>query len=322
MLDQLEACDIYLTPYPGPAAIDLGHAQLCGGARQGGRSRPPISTPANCCATESASWSSRRPRPLPSGQRPARRSGPTAGAAAARLCRGPRNDLAALCRCRRRAGRRRRSRSRFTPAPLSRARVRRRWSAMSDGTGMLQHAIGVVPDRRHGYCLDDNVRALMLMNLAEDIDLAERDRLRQTYASFIQHAWNPEAAAFRNFMRFDRTWCEDCGSEDSNGRALVGAGPDRSRCADDPELRAVGQALVRHRAAALCRRWARRGPRPLRCSAPRPCCARMPDHAASRTPARDWRRLPPTPARRRSAGPTGPGSRRCSATTTRGCRRR
>ena len=38
--------------------------------------------------------------------------------------------------------------------------------AMSDWTGMFQHAIGVVPDRRHGYCLDDNARALMLMNVA------------------------------------------------------------------------------------------------------------------------------------------------------------
>jgi monofunctional biosynthetic peptidoglycan transglycosylase len=35
--------------------------------------------------------------------------------------------------------------------------------AMSDGTGMLQHAIGIIPDRRHGYCIDDNARALLLM---------------------------------------------------------------------------------------------------------------------------------------------------------------
>ena len=35
---------------------------------------------------------------------------------------------------------------------------------MSDATGMFQHAILSVPDRRHGYCIDDNVRALMLMS--------------------------------------------------------------------------------------------------------------------------------------------------------------
>jgi glycosyltransferase involved in cell wall biosynthesis len=92
--------------------------------------------------------------------------------------------------------------------------------AMSDGTGMLQHAIGIVPDRRHGYCLDDNVRALMLMNVAEGLTESERQERSLTYASFIQHAWNPEAKRFRNFMHFDRDWAEDIGSEDSNGRAL------------------------------------------------------------------------------------------------------
>ena len=35
---------------------------------------------------------------------------------------------------------------------------------MSDATGMLQHSIYSVPDRRHGYCIDDNARALMLMH--------------------------------------------------------------------------------------------------------------------------------------------------------------
>src|SRR5690606_1351274 len=64
--------------------------------------------------------------------------------------------------------------------------------AMSDGTGMLQHAIGIVPDRHHGYCLDDNARALMLMNIAAGLPEAERTARSQTYASFVQHAWNPE----------------------------------------------------------------------------------------------------------------------------------
>src|SRR5690606_18140026 len=101
--------------------------------------------------------------------------------------------------------------------------------AMSDGTGMYQHAIGVVPDRRHGYCLDDNVRALMLMNVAAGLSDQERARWSLTYASFVQHAWNEEKLAFRNFMNFDRTWCEDCGSEDSNGRAIWALGRSEER---------------------------------------------------------------------------------------------
>jgi glycosyltransferase involved in cell wall biosynthesis len=91
---------------------------------------------------------------------------------------------------------------------------------MSDSTGMFQHAIFSVPDRRHGYCIDDNARALILACKMESLDDDVRDKWMTTYESFLQYAWNPEARRFRNFMRFDRTWCEDVGSEDSNGRTI------------------------------------------------------------------------------------------------------
>jgi hypothetical protein len=95
---------------------------------------------------------------------------------------------------------------------------------MSDATGMLQHSIYSIPDRRHGYCIDDNARALMLMSAMPDLDPVQRDKWTTIYASFVQYAWNPDARRFRNFMNFDRTWCEDVGSEDSNGRALWALG--------------------------------------------------------------------------------------------------
>lgn len=108
--------------------------------------------------------------------------------------------------------------------------------AMSDGTGMLQHSIGVVPDRRHGYCLDDNVRALMLINVAQGTAPDERRARSAVYASFVQHAWNPDLGRFRNFMHFDRRWAEDVGSEDSNGRTLWALGHTIER-APDAEMR-------------------------------------------------------------------------------------
>jgi glycosyltransferase involved in cell wall biosynthesis len=95
---------------------------------------------------------------------------------------------------------------------------------MSDATGMLQHSIFSIPDRRHGYCIDDNARALILMSKLDDIDAGLRDKWTTIYSSFVQHAWNPDKRRFRNFMNFDRTWCEDVGSEDSNGRALWALG--------------------------------------------------------------------------------------------------
>lgn len=96
--------------------------------------------------------------------------------------------------------------------------------AMCDGTGMMQHAIGIVPDRRHGYCLDDNARALMLMNHVSGISQPERLGWSSTFASFVQHAWNQDGGHFRNFMSFERTWLEAQGSDDSNGRALWALG--------------------------------------------------------------------------------------------------
>jgi hypothetical protein len=95
---------------------------------------------------------------------------------------------------------------------------------MSDATGMFQHAILSVPDFRHGYCIDDNVRALMLMTAIDDLDEDVRDKWMTTYAAFVQYAWNPDKKRFRNFMNFDRTWCEDAGSEDSNGRTIWALG--------------------------------------------------------------------------------------------------
>ncbi len=95
---------------------------------------------------------------------------------------------------------------------------------MSDATGMHQHGIGAIPDRRHGYCIDDNARALMLMNVAATLTEADRHRWSVAYAAFVQYAWNPDLHRFRNFMAYDRSWCEEAGSLDSNGRAFWALG--------------------------------------------------------------------------------------------------
>lgn len=95
---------------------------------------------------------------------------------------------------------------------------------MSDSTGMFQHSILAIPDRNHGYCIDDNARALILMCQMPNLDAAVRDVWTTNYASFVQHAWNEDRGCFRNFMAFDRHWCEEEGSEDSNGRAIWALG--------------------------------------------------------------------------------------------------
>ena len=97
--------------------------------------------------------------------------------------------------------------------------------SMCDDTGLFQHAVHSVPDRSHGYCVDDNARALLLacaLNNPGEERLPEV--LTARFAAFVQHAWNPDIRRFRNFMGFNRRWLENSGSEDSHGRTLWALG--------------------------------------------------------------------------------------------------
>lgn len=110
------------------------------------------------------------------------------------------------------------------PRPLPQASTRH-FLAMCDDTGLFQHAVHSIPDRHHGYCIDDNARALLLCctpgsGLADDVS----DALASRFAAFIQHGWNPDNRRFRNFMGFNRQWLEPAGSEDSHGRTLWALG--------------------------------------------------------------------------------------------------
>ena len=62
---------------------------------------------------------------------------------------------------------------------------------MTDETGILQHSVFSVPDRNHGYCIDDNARALIaaVMNwrLFKDESIFP---LLKTYIGFLFHAHN------------------------------------------------------------------------------------------------------------------------------------
>jgi hypothetical protein len=96
---------------------------------------------------------------------------------------------------------------------------------LTDDTGILQHAVYAVPNRHHGYCTDDNSRALVAALM--HFDLTKDDvalSLADHYLSFIHHALNPEQNRFRNFMSYDRRWLEEIGSEDVHGRTVWALG--------------------------------------------------------------------------------------------------
>lgn len=131
----------------------------------------------------------------------------------------------------------------------------------TDDTGVLQHAVCAVPDRNHGYCTDDNARALvavmMYLGLYQDDSVY---RLVSIYLSFLHHAFHSDSGRFRNFMSFDRRWLEEAGSEDCHGRALWGLGLATALAPNQPLLsfttRLFHQALVNVEEFTSPRAWA------------------------------------------------------------------
>ena len=97
---------------------------------------------------------------------------------------------------------------------------------LSDSTGLLQHALFSVPNPTHGYCTDDNARALILLLLWDEIGegTAATRALANRCAGFLAHALHPGTRRFRNFLGYDRRWLEEEGSEDAHGRALWALG--------------------------------------------------------------------------------------------------
>ncbi|OFX14784.1 MAG: hypothetical protein A2Z18_06855 [Armatimonadetes bacterium RBG_16_58_9] len=95
---------------------------------------------------------------------------------------------------------------------------------LTDSTGVIQHAIYSIPNRRTGYTTDDNVRALIAA-IMEFERTESRDVLQlvSTYLSFLHYAQTP-AGRFHNFMSYDQVWLDDQSSEDCFGRSLWACG--------------------------------------------------------------------------------------------------
>ncbi|MFQ5675456.1 MAG: glycosyltransferase family 4 protein, partial [bacterium] len=117
---------------------------------------------------------------------------------------------------------------------------------LTDDTGILQHAIYSTPNREHGYCTDDNARALVVATAHYNL-FHEEPILApmQKYLAFLYHAFNTRKNRMRNFMSYDRRWLEDIGSEDCHGRTLYALGYAVS-FAPNEHILGLANALFRH----------------------------------------------------------------------------
>jgi hypothetical protein len=105
--------------------------------------------------------------------------------------------------------------------PISRHHL----DAMTDGVGILQHAIGSTPDPAHGYCVDDVARALQVDLLhARTLGWAAVSPTADRGLRYLADAFDPSCGRFRNFRSIDGTWIGGVGSDDSYGRAMLALG--------------------------------------------------------------------------------------------------
>jgi len=97
--------------------------------------------------------------------------------------------------------------------------------AMTDDTGMLEHAKYAIPHSKHGYCTDDNARALIASLLYYQLE-SDQTILPYIYRymAFILHAFNHDRKWIRNRLSYSRIWDDKDLSESAHGRALWALG--------------------------------------------------------------------------------------------------
>lgn len=106
--------------------------------------------------------------------------------------------------------------------------------------GVWEHAYLTTPRPEHGYCTDDNARALIVICRQPEASPG-LVRLAEIYLTFLEDAQLPGGGS-HNRRRRDGAWADKVGSDDSQGRALWAAGSVAHR-GPTPFMRQVGLGL-------------------------------------------------------------------------------
>ena len=99
--------------------------------------------------------------------------------------------------------------------------------ALTDDTGLFQHAIFTIPNYAEGYTLDDNARGLVVAVLLEEESRpfdTHSTLLQRRYLAFMRFCFDHKIHRFHNFVSYDRRWLDEVGSQDSQARALWALG--------------------------------------------------------------------------------------------------
>lgn len=98
--------------------------------------------------------------------------------------------------------------------------------AMTDDVGIVQHAVGSVPDRSTGYCVDDVARLLPVAHqLARRTHDPHWTAVSMRALSFLAHAAdNPQRCGMHNVMSYQRIWVDHPHHGDHVGRTLQALG--------------------------------------------------------------------------------------------------
>ncbi len=93
-----------------------------------------------------------------------------------------------------------------------------------DDVGIVQHANGVIPNRKSGYCVDDVARlAVVALELARRGDEQVWTSIVYRSLAFLEDATDPQAG-MRNFMGYDRRWLDEPHHGDHVGRSIWALG--------------------------------------------------------------------------------------------------
>lgn len=85
---------------------------------------------------------------------------------------------------------------------------------MTDNIGILEHCVGITPDPKEGYSVDDNARALILSRQIDGLK-----SLSPVYLHFI--LWAEDIKGLHQDMNVDLTWKDDAGVHEGFGRSLM-----------------------------------------------------------------------------------------------------